>query len=109
MDGRIISNVLQGLVLVILLLLFWGVHNLRFEFAVRDKAIRQEIERMVDQPQTLEHSWVSGGLNVKVTTPRNEGESAADHSTRHKGLVDAALVDFPPDGGGGQMPDPPGG
>jgi hypothetical protein len=56
----------------------------------------EEQSRMTETT-TLTTEWNSAGpLHHKVETPRNPGESAADHAARHKVDVDALVALYPP-------------
>lgn len=43
---------------------------------------------------TLETSWISGGKTTKVTTIKADGETDAQHSTRHAAAVAAHEKNF---------------
>ena len=46
---------------------------------------------------TFEAKWESGGVEMKVTTPRRTNEGAANQARRHRIGVDALKREFPPD------------
>lgn len=62
------------------------------------QSLRTEIVRQRNvEAQTLETTWKSGGVDYKVTTPRNADETIEAWWTRHDAAVAEGLRRHPKD------------
>lgn len=61
--------------------------------------IEQAIDRFIEErtSMTLITTWRSGGMTHTVNTPRDAGETAEQHASRHKEAVEALKAVYPPE------------
>lgn len=61
-------------------------------------------DRKEQREMSLTSTWTSGGVQHSLTTTKGETETAAEHATRHRIALAAAMIEFPndapPPGGG---------
>jgi hypothetical protein len=70
----------------------------QFVIGVQIHQLRNELEAGTERSMSsVTTTWKSNGLTVAVTTPKRDGETAAQWAARHKEDVEAMLVAFPKD------------
>jgi hypothetical protein len=91
------TNALSAIVLVIMLALSWSMQTQIVHALEEIKTVTLALKEAVKPMQQMTSAWSdSDGNTHSVTTTRQDGESVAAFTQRHKDAVEALQAIYPP-------------
>lgn len=74
-----------------------GLNLEKHNDVLRHLELRHELDSQEEPMQQMESTWVSDGVNQKLTTPRKEAEPTPAWAERHREALEVMKNVFPPD------------